>query len=71
MKTENIIRLLAGTLVVAGVALAKWVDPAWIWLCAFVGLNLAQSAFTGFCPAEIVIRRLRSGSGKGEPGCCS
>ncbi|HAM72498.1 MAG TPA: DUF2892 domain-containing protein [Verrucomicrobiales bacterium] len=57
MTTENAIRLLAGTLVLAGVALAHWVDPRWLWLDVFVGVNLVQSVFTRFCPAELVLRR--------------
>ena len=66
MKMESIIRIMAGTLVLAGAALAHWVHPNWILLCAFVGLNLIQSAITGFCPAEIVFRRF----GMGGVGCC-
>lgn len=68
MSIENIIRALAGTLVLAGVALAHYVNPNWIWLTVFVGANLLQSAFTGFCPAEILLRRLRGG-GSGK-SCC-
>lgn len=58
MKTELCIRVLAGTLVLAGLALAVWVNRWWLLLPTFVGCNLIQSAFTGFCPAEMVIRRL-------------
>ena len=69
MKIENIIRLLAGTLVLTGVALSQWVHPNWIWLSVFVGANLAQSALTGFCPAEMILKKL--GAGKGGKSCCS
>ncbi len=68
MKIENAIRLLAGSLVLASLALARWVHPAWLWLAAFVGLNLAQSALTGFCPAETILKKL--GVGRGG-GCCA
>lgn len=67
MKLENAIRILAGTLVLVSISLAHWVDERWLFLTAFVGLNLIQSAFTGFCPAEMVLRRL--GVGKGG-SCC-
>lgn len=67
MTTENAIRILAGTLVVASVTLGHYVDRTWLLLTAFVGLNLIQSAFTGFCPAEIVFRKL----GITQDGCCS
>ena len=65
MNLESAIRILAGTLVLASVVLARAVSPWWLLLAAFVGLNLVQSAFTGFCPAEIILRRLGVGSGCG------
>lgn len=67
MTLENIIRAMAGTLVLASLALAHWVHPNWIWLTVFVGANLLQSAFTGFCPAETVLKKL--GVGKSQK-CC-
>jgi len=65
MRVENAIRILAGTLVLTSLALAHLHHRRWLWLAAFVGLNLIQSAFTGFCPAESLLRRLglRSDSG--------
>lgn len=65
MKTENIIRVLAGTLVLTGLGLAHFINPIWLLLPTFVGLNLVQSAFTGFCPAEIILKKL------GVGGACS
>lgn len=67
MKLENAIRALAGTMILASLALAHYVSPHWLWLTAFVGANLLQSAFTGFCPAETVLKKL--GAGKGG-SCC-
>lgn len=67
MKLENLIRLLAGSLVLASLALAHWIHPNWLWLTAFVGFNLLQSAFTGFCPAELLLKKL--GAGRGG-NCC-
>lgn len=69
MKLENAIRILAGTFVLGSVALAHWVNPNWLWLAVFVGCNLIQSAFTGFCPAEIFLRKLGVGGEKGM--CCT
>ena len=66
MKMENAIRILAGTMVLTSLALAHFVDRHWLWLAAFVGVNLIQSAFTGFCPACNILRRL--GLGRGQPG---
>jgi len=68
MKMENAIRILAGTMVLTSLALAHWVDLRWLWLAVFVGVNLIQSAFTGFCPAEHILRRL--GVGRKEEKCC-
>ena len=39
-------------------SLTVWVSPLFVWLTVFVGLNLLQSAFTGFCPAAMVFRKL-------------
>ncbi len=58
MKTESLIRLLAGTVTLAGTALAYFVHPAWLLVPAFAGLNLIQSVFTGFCPPTLVLRKL-------------
>ncbi len=63
MKLESLIRILAGTLVLASLVLSRLVGPWWLLLAAFVGVNLIQSALTRFCPAEIVLRRLGVGSG--------
>lgn len=68
MKMENAIRIMAGTLVLISISLAYWVDPRWLLLAAFVGCNLIQSAFTGFCPAEKIFAKL--GIGKGG-SCCA
>jgi hypothetical protein len=58
MKTENLIRILAGSMTLLSVALAHFVSPWWLLLACFVGLNLIQSAFTGFCPPTLVLRKL-------------
>ena len=68
MKMENAIRILAGTMVLISISLAHWVSQWWLLLAAFVGCNLIQSAFTGFCPAENIFRKL--GIGKEGSPCC-
>ncbi len=68
MRMENAIRILAGAMVLIGISLAHWVSEWWLLLAAFVGANLIQSAFTGFCPAENVFRKL--GIGKEGGSCC-
>jgi hypothetical protein len=58
MTIERWLRLLAGVVVLGSVSLGYWVHPAWLLLTAFAGLNLFQSAFTNWCPAMAVLRRL-------------
>jgi hypothetical protein len=58
MCVEKAIYILAGSLVLTSTILAALVSLWWLLLAGFVGLNLVQSAFTGFCPAEIVFRKL-------------
>lgn len=57
MTLENAIRLLAGSLVLIGLVLGLTVSPWFFALVAFVGLNLVQSSFTHFCPAEMILSR--------------
>lgn len=68
MKIQNIIYLVAGTFVLTGVTLAHFVDERWLLLAAFVGLNLFQTAFTGFCPLERILLKLGVGQAGGACG---
>ena len=67
MKRQSIIYLVAGTLVLTGLALGYWVNQLWLLLAAFVGFNLFQTAFTGFCPLERILNKL--GIGSAGEGC--
>jgi hypothetical protein len=58
MKTDSLVRVLAGTFVLVGVTLAWRVSPWWLLLPTFVGANLIQSAFTGFCPPTLLLTKL-------------
>ena len=58
MCDDKIIRRFAGAFILASLALGWWVHPAWFLFTAFVGVNLIQSAFTGFCPAEMIMKKL-------------
>jgi hypothetical protein len=58
MTIERGLRLAAGVVVLASVALGYWVHPAWLLLTAFAGLNLLQSAFTNWCPMVSILARL-------------
>jgi hypothetical protein len=58
MSIDNAIRVLAGTLVLVSIGLSHYVNPNWLWLGVFVGVNLIQSAFTGFCPAAMIFKKI-------------
>ncbi|MCL1091126.1 DUF2892 domain-containing protein [Shewanella profunda] len=58
MSLERSIMAFAGLMVLLSLVLTVYVHPNFIWLTAFVGANLFQSAFTGFCPAAMVLRKL-------------
>jgi len=57
MTAENGVRIIAGTFILLSVALGVWVSHYWFIFTAFVGLNLIQSAFSHFCPAEILLKK--------------
>ncbi len=55
---ERILRGMAGFLTLLSLALAYWVSPKWLYFTAFIGLNLLQSAFTNWCPAMTILKKL-------------
>jgi hypothetical protein len=57
MNVESMVRLIGGAFVVASALLGMYVHPAFLWFTAFVGLNLFQSAFTGWCPMMTLLRK--------------
>jgi hypothetical protein len=58
MTVEPMLRLIAGAFVAASVLLGMYVHPYFFWFTLFVGLNLAQSAFTKWCPMMYFLGRL-------------
>ena len=62
MTLERWIRLIAGSLVLISLALSQLVGPYWLWFTAFVGVNLFQSALTGWCLMEDILRKAGVGS---------
>lgn len=63
MTIDRMVMLIAGTMVLVSVLLAVYHNINWLWLTAFVGVNLLQSAFTGFCPAAIILKKMGYKSG--------
>ena len=58
MSAERALTAFAGLMVLISVALTTWVHPLFVWFTVFIGLNLFQQSFTGFCPATIVMRKV-------------
>jgi hypothetical protein len=58
MTPESFVRALAGIVILLSVLLTYFASQWWLLLTAFVGLNLIQSAFTGFCPPTIFAKKL-------------
>jgi hypothetical protein len=64
MSIDRIVFLFAGLVVLISVGLSQVHDPAWLWLTAFVGANLAQASLTGFCPLALIVKKLGAQPGK-------
>jgi len=58
MNVDRAVFAMAGSIVLLSLALAWLFSPYWLLLAAFVGANMLQAAFTGFCPAAIIFRKL-------------
>jgi len=58
VNVDRAVLTFAGIMVLISLALGWLVSPYWLLLTAFVGVNMIQAAFTGFCPAAIVFRKL-------------
>jgi len=58
MRIDQLVLAGAGVVVLLSALLAWLVSPAWLLLTAFVGINLLQSAFTGFCPLALILKKM-------------
>ncbi len=67
MSIDRAVMAFAGFVVLLSLALGYWVSPYWLLLAAFAGLNMMQAAFTGFCPAAMIFKRLGCKSGCAFP----
>ncbi|MCQ8182543.1 DUF2892 domain-containing protein [Methylomonas sp. SURF-1] len=64
MSIDRLVMAFAGSFILASLALAHWHSPNWLWFTAFVGANLVQASFTGFCPLAIILKKFGV-----KPGC--
>ena len=58
MTLDRAVLAFAGCMVLLSVVLTVFVHPYFVWFTVFIGVNMLQSAFTGFCPAAMVFRAL-------------
>jgi hypothetical protein len=64
MTIDRIVLAIAGSFILLSLLLAHFHSSNWLWFTAFVGANLFQSAFSGFCPLAIILKKLGV-----KPGC--
>ena len=64
MTIDRIVVAVAGSFVLISLLLAHYHSENWLWFTGFVGANLLQSAFTGFCPMAMILKKLGV-----KPGC--
>jgi hypothetical protein len=63
MSIDRFVLAFAGAMILVSLLLGHYVSPYWFWFTAFVGANLLQSAFTGFCPMALILRKVGVRSG--------
>lgn len=58
MLVTDWVHVVAGVFILTSLALGTWLHPGWYWLTAFVGLNLFQYGWTGFCPLALILKKI-------------
>lgn len=58
MNIDRFVFAFAGSVILLSLLLAHFHSPSWLWFTAFVGANLLQSAFTGFCPLAKILKQM-------------
>lgn len=73
MTINQGLRAMAGTFVIISALLAWFVSPYWLLFTGFIGLNLLQSAFSGWCPAMWMLEKagFRKENAADGPSCCN
>lgn len=64
MSIDKIVFAFAGTVILSSLALSQLHSVQWLWLAAFVGANMLQAAFTGFCPLAIILKSVGAKPGQ-------
>lgn len=63
MTIDKAVMRFAGVVILVSLGMGNYISPNWYWLTAFVGANLLQSSFTGFCPLAMLLKKLGVRSG--------
>ena len=63
MSIDRLVMAFAGTFILASLALSHYHNVNWLWFTAFVGANLLQASFTGFCPLAIILKKFGAKAG--------
>ncbi|MGB0720908.1 MAG: YgaP family membrane protein [Gammaproteobacteria bacterium] len=63
MSIDRIVLAFAGVMIIATVLLGMYHHTYWLWFTVFIGANLLQSAFTGFCPLALILKKAGSKPG--------
>ena len=64
MSIDRLVLAFAGSLILLSLVLSHFVSPHFLWFTAFIGANMIQAAFTGFCPVAKLFKKLGV-----KPGC--
>jgi len=64
MSIDRIVMTFAGSVILISLALSQLHSINWLWLTAFVGFNMLQSSFTGFCPLAMILKKLGAKPGQ-------
>jgi hypothetical protein len=64
MNVDRLVFAIAGLFILVSLVLSQLHSPNWLWFTAFVGANMLQAAFTGFCPMASILKALGR-----QPGC--
>ena len=64
MSVDRIVLAFAGSVILISLVLSQLHSVQWLWVTAFVGVNLLQSAFTRFCPLAMILKSLGAKPGQ-------
>lgn len=64
MNVDRMIFAIAGLFILISVGLSQVHHINWLWFTAFVGANMFQAAFSGFCPLAMILKKLGISTGK-------